>query len=63
MKLRIETGYPGTDDVSVVPGESVRFIAEDGLAMFEVSSGNDGRSIEVRCISAKWIEVYKRLVT
>ena len=51
MKLRIETGYSETDDISAVPGESVRFVAEDGLTMFEVSSGSDGRSIEVRGVS------------
>lgn len=50
MKLRIESGHPMMTNVEAVSGSLVRFVTEDGRTMFEVSSGEDGRSIEVRAL-------------
>lgn len=50
---RIETGHPVTNDVQVIPGSRVRFIAPDGKCQFEVEFfGDDG--IEVR-----GVDIYK----
>ena len=48
MTLHIETGHPVTMDVQTLPVKGVRFVTDDGRTMFEVYSGKDGRSIEVR---------------
>jgi hypothetical protein len=47
-KMKIETGHSVTKNVVAVDGYSVRFVAEDGRTMFEVTAGDDGRSIEIR---------------
>lgn len=47
-KLKIETGH--IKDIIAVPGNAVRFVAEDGRTMFEVTCGKDGTSIEVRAV-------------
>ena len=47
---RIETGHSVTNDVSVVDGNNVRFVTDDGRTMFEVRWEKDGRSIEVRAV-------------
>lgn len=48
MAMRIETRHEASGDIEIVRGNRVRFVAEDGLTMFEVVAGKDGRSIEVR---------------
>ena len=50
MKLRIESGHPMMNNAEAVSGNLVRFVTDDGRTMFEVSSGEDGRSIEVRAV-------------
>lgn len=50
MKLRIESGHPMMNNVEAVSGNLVRFVTDDGRTMFEVSSGEDSRSIEVRAV-------------
>lgn len=50
MPLKIETGHPVSGDVKPVEGNRIRFVAEDGQTMFEVTAGKDGRSIEVRAV-------------
>lgn len=52
--MKLETGHPVTGDAKPIDGQIVRFIAEDGRCMFEVSVNKDGRSIEVRAV-----ELYK----
>lgn len=47
-KLQIETGHAMTGDVAKIDATRVRFVAQDGRTMFEVSAGLDGKSIEVR---------------
>ena len=56
MALKIQSGHPVTDDVQDVEGQFVRFMTEDGRAMFEVHAGKDGRSIEVRAIQATKVD-------
>jgi hypothetical protein len=46
--MRIETGHSLTNNIAEVAGTTVRFIAEDGRTMFEVSAMKDGKSISVR---------------
>ncbi len=46
--MKIETGHPLTNDVVELNAKYVRFVSDDGRAAFEVSIGDDGRSIEVR---------------
>lgn len=46
--MRIETRHGASGDIEIVRSNRVRFVAEDGLTMFEVVAGKDGRSIEVR---------------
>lgn len=48
--MKIVSGRKYNNDVHDVGDDSVRFVAEDGRTMFEVSCGDDGRSIEVRGI-------------
>ena len=64
MTLHIETGHPVSADVEQVPGNTVRFVTEDGRAMFEVSCGKDGRSIEVRGVESTKVsgEIYSNLI-
>ena len=50
MKLQIETGHPLTKDVQAINADRVRFVAEDGRTMFEVTANDDGTSIEVRSV-------------
>lgn len=50
MALTIETGHFITSDVKRLESKRVRFVTESGRTMFEVSSGSDGRSIEVRSV-------------
>ena len=50
MALRIESGHPVTADVKAVEGKAVPFVTGDGRTMFEVRSGDDGQSIEVRAV-------------
>ena len=50
MALHIETGHPLTVDVKKLDAKAVRFVTDDGRCMFEVTTGKDGRSIEVRAV-------------
>lgn len=50
MKLQIQTGHELTNDVKPVNADRVRFVAEDGRTMFEVTANDDGTSIEVRSV-------------
>ena len=50
MTLSIEIGHQITKDVQKIPGKTVRFVAEDGRTMFEVSAQKDGKTIEVRTV-------------
>lgn len=52
--MKIATRHPVSADQVIHDFKEVRFLAEDGQAMFEVRIGADGRSIEVR-----GVEVYK----
>lgn len=49
QNMHIETGHPVTADRAVVDASRVRFLIDD-RCMFEVSIGDDGRSIEVRAV-------------
>lgn len=49
--MKIESGHPIQNDVQAVGGNYVRFVAEDGRTMFEVTCGKDGHSIEVRGVN------------
>ncbi len=55
-QLRIESGHPVHGDVAPVLSDMVRFITEDGRAMFEVAVGMDGRSIEVRSVETTKVD-------
>jgi hypothetical protein len=46
MSLHIETGHPVTADAKRLEEKTVRFVTEDGRAMFEVSACKDGRGSE-----------------
>lgn len=48
MPLHIETGHPLTGDVRSHPFREVRFVTDQDRTMFEVSIGQDGRSIEIK---------------
>ena len=50
--MHIETGHALRGNIEKIESNSVRFVAEDGLTMFEVSVGDDGRSIEVRGVDS-----------
>ena len=50
--MKIATGHPVTADEVVHDFDVVRFLADDGRAMFEVRTGKDGRSIEVRGVES-----------
>ncbi len=64
MTMHIETGHPGTHDVKPLAETRVRFVNDDGLTMFEVSAGEDGRSIEVRAVETAMVDgvVYAALI-
>ena len=47
-KMHIEIGHSLTNNVRQVDSNCVRFVAEDGRTMFEVTVRKDGHSIEVR---------------
>lgn len=46
-KMKIATGHRVTKDQLIHEFDTVRFLAEDGRCMFQVSIGDDGKSIEV----------------
>jgi hypothetical protein len=48
MSLTMFTGHSVTDDVQDVPGDRISFRAADGSTLFEVRSGKDGKSLEIR---------------
>ena len=50
--MHIETGHALSSNIEKIESNSVRFVAEDGRTMFEVSVGDDGRSIEVRGVDS-----------
>jgi hypothetical protein len=54
--LHIETGHPLTRDVQRLEVKGVRFVTEDGRTMFEVHTGKDGTSIEVRSVDVTNVE-------
>jgi hypothetical protein len=54
--LHIETGHPVTRDAQRLEAKGVRFVTEDGRTMFEVHTGKDGTSIEVRGVDATFVE-------
>jgi hypothetical protein len=56
MSLHIETGHPITDDVDILAAKSVRFVTDNGRAMFEVHIGQDGRSIDIRGVDVTKVE-------
>lgn len=56
MTLHIETGHPVTADVQKLNDKTVRFVTEDGRAMFEVTAGEDGRSIKVCGVGVTKVE-------
>jgi hypothetical protein len=56
MSLHIETGHPVTADAKPLAEKTVRFVTEEGRAMFEVSAGKDGRSIEVRGVGTTKVD-------
>lgn len=56
MALRIESGHPLFGDDKPAEGNAVRFIAEDGHTMFDVTAGKDGRSIEVRAVDVTSVD-------
>jgi hypothetical protein len=49
--MKIEIGHSITNDVKTVDADRVRFVANDGNTMFEVSICKDGRSLEIRGIN------------
>lgn len=50
--MKIATGHPVTADEAVHDFKEVRFLTDDGRAIFEVRIGEDGRSIEVRGVDS-----------
>ena len=46
--MKIVSGHPLMNTEADVAGHEVRFLDDNGRAMFEVSIGKDGASIEVR---------------
>lgn len=46
----IQTGHPVSNNVEVIPGDTVRFVAPDGRCQFEVRFLDDD-GIEVRGVS------------
>lgn len=49
--MKIATGHPVSDDEIIHDFKEVRFLTDDGKPVFEVSIGEDGRSIEVRGVN------------
>ena len=47
MTLRIQVGDYVANEEKTIEGDVIRFVTEDGRAMFDVYIGKDGRSIEV----------------
>ena len=64
MSLHIETGHPVTADAKKLAEKTVRFVTEDGRAMFEVTACKDGRGIEVRAVETTKVDgvVYAGLI-
>jgi len=48
--VKIETGHELLKNVAPVNSDTVRFVADDGRTIFEVSIGKDGRSLDVRAV-------------
>lgn len=54
MTLHIELGHRDMENITRLADKSVRFVNDDGRPMFEVTAGEDGKSINVRgCGSTK----------
>lgn len=49
--MKIQTGHSFLKNVQEVNSDQVRFISDDGNAMFEVRIGKDGKSIEITGIT------------
>jgi hypothetical protein len=52
MSLQIETGHPVQGNVKRLTERMIRFVTDDGRAMFEVIACPNGRSIEVRGVGS-----------
>jgi hypothetical protein len=50
--MKIESEHSVLGDVAPVKGKTVRFVGDDGRTMFEVSCGDDGRSVEIRGVQS-----------
>lgn len=50
--MKIFAVHPITGDVQPIDHGSVRFVTDDGVAVFEASIGADGASIKVRALDS-----------
>jgi hypothetical protein len=54
--LHIESGDNYTKDVKIVPGQSVRFVRQDGTTMFRVQAEANGRHIRITAVNSTFID-------